>query len=557
MLQVEKRRIRAETKTLTAVIEGGVITSLTSKLDGRTYVRAGRGAPALELVFRDGEILPLGVEPGDRITNLRINDSRAEVRLEAWHGDGVITFSEDTASGDLLVEPAGYTSRPGLRACRWTIRGIAPELELIAPFWQGVRLPLEDSLIRNTFWNWPQSWEAGLAILQGRGGGMWIHCRDDRYRYKNLQVGSADDARRLGLETEGYGPLEDNLSAGGLIWRINVHRGGWKRPVRAYRRWLEDAYGLRGAERADWLGDVRLALSWCPCEEGILKALARRLDPSTVLLHVPGWRKDPYDVNYPTYRAGAKGRRFIRKAQAMGFRTMPHFNAIDMDPTHPTYPLVRDFQYRDAARGRVQGWVWLRGGTRPVPESNASRLLHRDKKTMVKIHPGLSMWRSILTENVSSAVKDLDLEVVFLDVSMNTWNLRRCLVDSITPTEGIKRLIADVGAVKAGLVVAGEGRNEIVMQGESLAQVHLFKSSGRENIEGLERTGTCPLCEYLFGRWCRSFGYSHLGGATVEEQLRMKLHVDLGAIPTVTVRSPEQIARPNPGMEAFLAAASG
>ena len=556
MLQVDKRRIRAETKTLKAVIEGGVITSLAGKLDGRTYVRAGRGAAALELAFRDGEILPLGGEPGDRITNLRINDTRAEVRLEAWHGDGVITFSEDPASGDLLVEPAGYTSRPGLRACRWTICGIAPELELIAPFWQGVRLPLEDSLIRNTFWNWPQSWEAGLAILQGRGGGMWVHCRDDRYRYKNLQVGSADDARRLGFETEGYGPLEDNLSAGGLVWRINVHQGGWKRPAGAYRRWLEDAYGLGGAERADWLGDLRLALSWCPCEAGILAALAKRLDPSTVLLHVPGWRKDPYDVNYPTYRAGAKGRRFIRKAQAMGFRTMPHFNAIDMDPTHPTYPLVRDFQYRDAARNRVQGWVWLRGGPRPVPESNASRLLHRDKKTLVKIHPGLSMWRSILTENVWSAVKDLDLEVVFLDVSMNTWNLRRCLVDSITPTEGIKRLIADVGAIKAGLVVAGEGRNEIVMQGESLAQVHLFKSSGHANIDGLERTGRCPLCEYLFGRWCRSFGYSHLGGATPEEQLRMKLHVDLGAIPTVTVRSPEQIARPNPGMEAFLAAAA-
>ncbi len=557
MLQVEKRRIRAETKTLKAVVEGGVITSLASKLDGRTYVRAGRGGGALELVFRDGQVLPLGSEPGDRITNLRVNDTRAEVRVEGWHGDGVISIREDAAGGDLLIEPAGYTSRPGLRACRWTIRGIAPELELIAPFWQGVRLPLEDPLIRNTFWNWPQSWEAGLAILQGRGGGFWVHCRDDRYRYKNLLVGSADDARRLGLETEAYGPLEDNLSAGGLTWRINAHQGEWKRPAGAYRRWLERAYGLGGAGRTEWLGDLRLAVSWCPCEGRILTALARRLDPRKVLLHVPGWRRDPYDVNYPSFRAGAKGRRFVRRAQRMGFRVMPHFNAIDMDPTHPAYALVRDFQYRDAGDGRVRGWVWHRGRTRAVPESNAARLRHRDKKTMVKVHPGLSMWRSILTENVRSAVEDLDLEVVFLDVTMNTWNLRRCLVEAVTPTEGMKRLIAEVGAIREGLVVGGEGRNEIVMQGESLAQVHLFKSSGRENIEGLERTGKCPLCEYLFGRWCRSFGYSHLSGATPEERLRMKLHVDLGAIPTVTVRSPEQIAEPNPAVEAFLAAAGG
>lgn len=557
MLRVEKKRIRAETKTLKAVIEGGAITSLVSKLDGKTYLRARQGPGALELAFRDGEVLPLGTEPGDRATNLRINDHRAEVRIEGWHGDGVIGFSEDPASGDLLVEPAGYTSRPGLRACRWTICGIGPELELIAPFWQGIRLPLEDPLIRNTFWNWPQSWEAGLAILQGRGGGIWLHCRDDRHRYKNLLVGCAEDARRLGLETEGYGPLEDNLSAGGLTWRINVYQGGWKRPAGAYRRWLEDAYGLRGAGRAEWLSGLRLAVSWCPCEAGVLDALAKRLDPSAVLLHVPRWRDDPYDVNYPTFRASAKGRRFIRKAQAMGFRTMPHFNAIDMDPTHPTYPLVRDFQYRDAGDGRVRGWVWHGGRTRQVPESNAARLRHRDKKTMVKIHPGLSMWRSILTENVRAAVEALDLAVVFLDVSMNTWNLRRCLVDSVTPTEGIKRLIADVGAIREGLVVGGEGRNEIVMQGESLAQVHLFKSSGRENIEGLERTGRCPLCEYLFGRWCRSFGYSHLGGATPEEQLRMKLHVDLGAIPTVTLRSAGEIAEANPAMEELLSAAAG
>lgn len=557
MLQVEKRRIRADTKTLKAVIEGGVITSLVSKPGGKTYLRARPRPGALELAFRDGEVLPLGAEPGDRITNLRINDTRAEVRIEGWHGDGVITFSEDIASGDILVEPAGYTSRPGLRACRWTICGIAPELELIAPFWQGIRLPLEDPLIRNTFWNWPQSWEAGLAILQGRGGGIWVHCRDDRYRYKNILVGCAEDARRLGLETEAYGPLEDNLSAGGLTWRINVYQGEWKRPAGAYRRWLERAYGLGGAGRAEWPGDLRLVVGWCPCEAGILDALTKRLDPRTVLLHVPGWRKDPYDVNYPTFRAGAKGRRFIRKARAMGFRAMPHFNAIDMDPTHPAYPLVRDFQYRDAGGGRVQGWVWHRGRTRPVPESNAARLRHRDKKTMVKIHPGLSMWRSILTENVRAAVKDLDLEAVFLDVTMNTWNLKRCLVDSVTPTEGMKRLIADAGAIKEGLVVGGEGRNEIAMQGESLAQVHLFKSSGRANIEGLERTGRCPLCEYLFGRWCRSFGYSHLSGATPEEQLRMKLHVDLGAIPTVTLRSAREIADANPTVEELLTAAAG
>ena len=270
---------------------------------------------------------------------------------------------------------------------------------------------------------------------------------------------------------------------------------------------------------------------------------------------MPLARTDPYDVNYPTYKASRKGKAFVRKAQAMGFHAMPHFNALDMDPVHPAYDYLRDFQYRDAASRRVQGWTWHQGGPRPVPESNAARKRHREMKTMVKVHPGLSMWRSILTENVRSAVEALDLDIVFLDVTMNTWNLRNCMVDCTSPTEGVKRLIAGVGAINGSLVVGGEGRNEIVMQDEAVAQVHLFKSSGRVNIDGLERTGRCPLCEFLFGRWCRSFGYSALSGATPEEQLRMKLHVDLGAIPTLTIRSAGEIARPNPAVREMLSAA--
>jgi hypothetical protein len=552
MITIHKNQIDVQTKTLTAQIRNGVITSLVSRLDGRQYIQQPAPPVALELVHLGGDISPLGGQPGDSISNHRINDLQAEVRVHGWFGDGVIAVSEDTAGGDLVVEPAGYTSRPGLRACRWTIGGIAEGLQLVAPFWQGVHLELEDGLIRNTFWNWPQNWEAGLAILAGEGGGLWMHCRDDRYRYKNLQVGTAGDARKLGFEAEAYGPLEDNLSAGGIAWRINVYKGDWRRPAGQYRDWLEKAYGLRQSWRPEWTKDLRLAISWCPCDIALLDALKRRLDPKTVLLHVPNWRSDGYDENYPTYQAGRKGKAFIAAARKLGFRTMPHMNAIDMDPSHEAYAYIRDFQYRDAAHRKVQGWTWYQGGPRPVPESNAARTRHRDKKTMVKVHPGLSMWRSILTQNVHQAVEALGLDVVFLDVSMNTWNLKQCLVEAMTPTEGMKRLLAQVGAIGGHLAVAGEGRNEIVMQDECLAQVHLFKSSGHKNIEGLERTGKTALCEFLFGRWCRSFGYSALNGQSEVEELRMKLHVDLGAIPTLTLRGAKEISRPNAAVEALL-----
>jgi len=170
---------------------------------------------------------------------------------------------------------------------------------------------------------------------------------------------------------------------------------------------------------------------------------------------------------------------------------------------------------------------------------------------MVKIHPGLAMWRSILAEHVRDAAQALSLELAFLDVTLCTWNLHNCLVENMTPTEGMKRLIAAVAGIGDGLFVGGEGRNEVTMTEQCFSQVHLFRSSGR-SIDGLERTGGCPLNEFLFGRWSRSFGYSSLGGRTDDEQMRMRLHVSLGAMPTVTIQSAAEIEQPTPAVEEML-----
>jgi hypothetical protein len=226
-------------------------------------------------------------------------------------------------------------------------------------------------------------------------------------------------------------------------------------------------------------------------------------------------------------------------------------NSIDMDPTHPVYAYVRDFEYREAVSKRVQGWTYINRQVRPVPESNAARLLHQDANCMVKIHPGLAMWRSILAENVANAARELALDTVFLDVTLNTWNLDNCLVDNMTPTEGMKRLIREVATIGDGLAVGGEGRNEITMQEQYFGQAHLFES-WQESISGLERTGGTALNEFLFGGLCRSFGYTGLGGSNADEETRMKLHVSLGAIPTLTVHGAADVEKPNKAVTEVL-----
>ncbi|HON01380.1 MAG TPA: DUF6259 domain-containing protein, partial [Acidobacteriota bacterium] len=415
-----------------------------------------------------------------------------------------------------------------------------------APFFQGVKLPLSDTLLRNSDWPWPSAWEAGFVIMTGTTGGFWVRTEDTRYRYKALHIGSEQEAQLLGFDTEAYGPVDESLSAGGLTWRINCFNGDWKVPAAAYRDWLWQAYGLsrRESERPSWMHDVALAVSWCPTQPDVLDALGGVVPPARVLLHLPNWRTDSYDENYPTYVASDAGRAFIKKAQQMGFRVMPHFNSIDMDPSHPAYQFVRDFQYRDIQSKRLLGWSWYERRVIGVPESNSNRIGHRDKKVMVKIHPGLSMWRSILGENMLSAVRQLNLDTVFIDVTLTTFNLHNSLVEGMTSTEGMLKLIDYVAGLGKGLVVAGEGLNEITMQGQSFAQAHLFRS-WQTNIEGLERTGGCPLNEFLFGRLCRTIGYSGLSGKDEAEELRMRIHAEHQAIPTITIRSAAEILQPN------------
>jgi len=394
--------------------------------------------------------------------------------------------------------------------------------------------------------------------VQADQGGFWVHTQDNRYRYKALHVGTAKDPRRLGFDTQAYGPIDDNLSAGGLTWRINVFDKDWHEPAERYRRWLWQAYDLPAeqARRAPWVRDVRFAVSWCPTDEAVLEALAEKLDPKTVLLHIPNWRTDSYDENYPAYVASDKAKAFVGRGRVMGFHMMPHFNSIDMDPSHPAYAYVRDFQYRGIERHDLRGCSWYQGRGLGVPESNAARLANRDKKVMIKVHPGLSMWRSILGRAILEAARDLAVDATFIDVTLVTHNLHNCFVEAVTPTEGMHKLIRHVATLGRGLVVGGEGLNEITMQGQSFGQAHLFKS-WHQSIEGLERTGGCDLNAFLFEGLCRTFGYANLGGQNADQELRMRMHLEHGAIPTVTIRSAREIVSPNAAVRQMLDRAKG
>lgn len=549
MISCDGNRILIATPILNAEILNGVIVSL-SEPGGREFISSDASGDGISLLYRHGETVPIKNTRKGSVETYRISDTMAEIRFDAWDGNALITVSEDKITGELLIEPEVTSARAGILAARYTIDGISDDLRLVAPIYQGIDMELSDELIRGRKWSWPHNWEAGLAILRDAENqcGFWVHCEDHSYRTKSLVTGIGKNLRSLAFDTEAYGPIERNMSAGGIVWRIGTYRGDWKVPAGIYRDWLWKTYALEkeAARRAPWMNDIRLGISWCPTDAKILEELAKKVDPKTVLLHLPRWRNFKYDTHYPDFTPSDEFVEFLKYASSKGFHCMPHCNSVDMDPEMPEYRYVQDFKYRDIEGGRLLGWGWENGRGLGVPSSNKALDESREQLVMIKVHPGLAMWRSILAQRIGEALEKLGnrTDTVFIDVTLCTFNLDNCLVDNTTSIEGMKLLIEHIESIGNGLAVGGEGLNEITMQNLTFAQAHLFDSH-HSSRDGLERCGGCDINAFMFGRLCRTIGYSDLGGGNENQVLRERIHEEHGAIPTITVGSADEISSPN------------
>ncbi|HLF34240.1 MAG TPA: hypothetical protein VI583_08380, partial [Cyclobacteriaceae bacterium] len=185
-IRVKDDHIVIESSTLSAVIRNGFLVTLKSKATGENYIGSFDDTrySALDIIYPGPESVEFSEKNFRSITLKQVSDQRAEIIFHSWHGDGVVAVYADDSTGDLIVEPSAYSSRPGVLACRWNMPGIRTDLKIVAPFFQGVSLNLDDPLIRDFRWPWPMYWEAALVILQSSKGGFYVHTQDTRYRYK-------------------------------------------------------------------------------------------------------------------------------------------------------------------------------------------------------------------------------------------------------------------------------------------------------------------------------------------------------------------------------------
>ena len=472
MIQLTEKGLTARSRTTEVAFEGVCLASIRDAVTGEVFLDRGlaRDVPGFELLHQSGKRSPLGVHPlASEVHYTLLTDRVAEIVLHDWECDLSIRVSVDEGSGDILVEPSAWTMQGGVAGVGMNVAGIRQDLEVVAPFQQGVRAAMAHPQVRGKEATWPSGWEAGFLVFAAPESGFTVQAWDTDFIFKRVRIGHDESPQAVTFATLARGPLEMNRCVGNLCWRLSAYRGRWEVPVRRYRDWYWDAYRLHEAAemRPPWLDEIRLAVSWCPAVPELLDALAERIDPQEVFLHVPRWRPAKYDQDYPTYVPDAQGRAFLRKARAMGYHAAPHTNTCQMSPDHPLFHQARDFCTRDPMTMRWGGWSWM-----PVegwasfgpPQSYSLVPAHKEWNILVNVHLAWSPWRRQLTRQVADLVRELDLDSVFIDVSQHIHNSDNAVLENLTYAQGSLKLIRELAELSPAFCVSGEGRNEISTQ---------------------------------------------------------------------------------------------
>ena len=527
-IQVDGRVVTVQSRDFSARLDGPALVSFRHRGSDTEFCRAGDGVFPLQLSYVHGDVLDEDKHHSVSVTALC--ETAARIVVSGDDSDRELLLYLDPAEGDLCVAPCGQSARRGVAAVRWNIP-FAQQADLVLPCVNGILARSDRSFPADDRFPWPYRWNAQLVIAQRDGCAMMVHSRDTACKFKALNLARKDGLTTLGFDSEQVGPLWDNRAAGGVEWRLNAFEGSWEKPAGRYRAWMEEAYGLpqRRAARPQWVEDINFSVQWAAAKHDVLDALARLHPPRKTLIHLSNWRTSAYDVDYPTYEPSDEARAYMHKAREMGFRVMPHFNYFACYNGHPLFAKLRDWQIRDVCRNTPQGWYW-------PPQTY-------DYTRMGYIHPGLGLWRRILTDAVLGACRTLEAPAAFLDQTLCTWNTDNGLVQNMSTVEGMQRLQEELSAIAPELVLAGEGLNEVSFQQEAFAQAHIHDGWGKLRPEHVEAAH--PVCAFLWRGHTRLVGYYHLRPTDEDADLGIEVYRRMGALPTLICNDPALLAPEN------------
>lgn len=378
-------------------------------------------------------------------------------------------------SGTLLTEitckPDGITFRQqvespaqGIAGCYFTVE-IPDEHSVLVPAWNGVRLSKENPL----FWDgWTSRVEIGLLDLQlpmlifeGKEGGFLLYAEDIGNQFKAFDIRHIDNRFRIQIETIPQAPFADIHTFTTVPWHMIPYTGEWCNAAEQYRSILNACYHLDEADarRPAWAKDIALFFLADIRDKGEMDTLATRIDPRKVLLQIPGWRKELYDVNWPdlTPRDGFSDD--IAYAHKLGFKVQIHTNMNGFQQELPEFAAYADYQCRDKY-------------THELIYADFSDAVRHYK--FAQMNPASAKWRQCLIRHIVKAVEETGADAVHLDESLFARNDQNGLIDGLTSQQGNILLHRELTEALPGIAIGGEGITECNAQYTAFPQSHVY-----------------------------------------------------------------------------------
>jgi hypothetical protein len=532
-LHVDNQTLTVESDRFAARFEDAALVSFAARGTAGEFLRREEEAFPLELVYIGGHTL--AEDKHQHVTVRQLSDLAARIIITGNDSDRELFVRLDPDTGDLCVTPAGQSARRGLLAARWNV-SFAGEAALLLPCINGILVEAGRGFPGADRFPWPFRWNAQLVVAERNGASMMIHSEDTAFKFKALNLARTGGLTTLGFESEQVGPVWQNRAVGGVTWQLNCYEGTWERPADRYRDWMRTTYQLEAKRinRPAWIDDISFCVCWAQANPTMLDALATIYDPHKTLIHLSKWRTSGYDIDYPDYFPTDDASAFVAKANAMGFKVMPHFNYFACYNEHPSFQKLRDWQIRSVSHNQPEGWYW-------PPDTH-------DYTRMAYIHPGLGLWRRTIIDAVRQACAGLGAPAAFIDQTLCTWNTDNGLVENMTTVEGMHRMQEEFAAIQPDTVLAGEGLNEISFQRQCFAQAHIHDGWG--DLQPHHAQAAHPICSYLWAGHTRLVGYYHLGPSDQGVDIAIEVYRRMGAIPTFIPRGfgddPARITKDHP-----------
>jgi hypothetical protein len=413
-----------------------------------------------------------------------------------------------TATGEGLRFDAEVSAPEPVWMAEWRMSGL--ELSsVILPALGGQALDRRMPIGTMLSYKYPFWWNAQFVIGQTERGGLWFRTKDVDPHFKLVRIKRSTRGFDFSYGFEADAPLTSTTLK--ATWYLDCYKGSWKVPVDIHRRWLEESFGAVAFDRRpgvpDWAGKINFVLEmWGIGKDSPeplhtfdqmqnrLVAWARLHPPEKTLVYLPGYAEHGIDSRAPSYNpseelGGATGfRALVDAAHAMGYKVMIHTNVLCMTFDHPLFERFKEHQVVDPF-GRTQGWgLDIDGDWLAEPY-------------FAYINPGVRAWGDVMVAVIRDLVDRFRVDGVFLDQTLLAFNVSTGPNFVTGMREHVRRLEEEF----PGILFAGEGLHEQVLQPLPMAQIHGIDSIAEVHaLDGRSRWRRVhPVSTYLFGKYTR------------------------------------------------------